>query len=72
MIFPLKCPGETAGPEAINNGILKELAHPLLFPLCDLFNASPIRGKVPGIWKQANITPIHKKTGPSDIRVTRG
>ena len=59
--------GKASGPDAINNRILKELAKPLSFPLSDLFNASLIKGKVPALWKQANVTPIHKKNDPSDI-----
>ena len=59
--------GKASGPDAINNRILKELAKPLSFPLSDLFNASLIKGKVPALWKQANVTPIHKKNDPSEI-----
>ena len=53
--------------DAFNNEILKELAKPLSFPLSDLFNASLIKGQVPALWTQANVTPIHKKNEPSDI-----
>ena len=53
--------GKASGPDQINNRILKELAHPLSFPLCDLFNYSLSCGKIPKIWKQANVTPIFKK-----------
>ena len=59
--------GKASGPDAINNRILKELAKPLSFPLSDLFNASLIKGKVPALWKQANVSPIHKKNDPSEI-----
>ena len=59
--------GKASGPDAINNRILKELAKPLSFPLSDLFNASLSKGKVPALWKQANVTPIHKKNDPSEI-----
>ena len=48
-------------PDAINNRILKELSRLLSFPLCDLFNFSLSKGKVPAIWKEANVTPISKK-----------
>ena len=47
--------------------LLKELAQPLALPLSDLFNLSISSGSVPHIWKQANVTPIHKKTDPSDV-----
>ena len=59
--------GKAAGPDSINNRILKELAFPLSFPLCDLFNFSLSSGKVPSIWKEANVTPIFKKDDPSII-----
>ena len=55
--------GKAAGPDTINNRLLIELAQ----PLCDLFNFSLFSGKVPDIWKQANVTPIHKKNDPSDV-----
>ena len=52
--------GKAAGPDTINNRILKELSIPLSSPLCDLFNYSLTTGQFPEAWKQANITPIHK------------
>ena len=62
--FPL---GKAAGPDLINNRILKELSEPLSLPLCDLFNCSLSSGNVPKILKQANVTPIYKKNEPSDV-----
>ena len=59
--------GKAAGPDSVNNIILKELAQPLSSPLSDLFNYSLARGKVPAAWKQANVTPIFKKDDPSDV-----
>ena len=62
--------GKASGPDGINNRILKELARPLSFHLSDLFNASLvklIKGQVRALWKQANVTPIHKKNDPPDI-----
>ena len=47
--------------------MLKELAKPLSFPLSDLFNFSLTSGKVPFIWKVANVTPIFKKDDPSVV-----
>ena len=66
MLKTLKL-GKAAGPDAINNRILKELSHPLSFPLCDLFNFSLLKGKVPAIWKEANVTPVFKKDDPSCV-----
>ena len=59
--------GKAAGPDAVNNRILKELALPFSVPLADLFNLSLCKGKVPNIWKEANVTPIFKKDDPSMI-----
>ncbi|MCG8046167.1 MAG: reverse transcriptase domain-containing protein [Candidatus Thiodiazotropha endolucinida] len=59
--------GKATGPDLINNRILKNLAHPLSFPFCDLFNFSLNQGLVPKLWKQANVSPIHKKNDPSDV-----
>ena len=52
--------GKATGPDAINNRILTELATPLTFPLSDLLNFSLATGKVPQMWKEANVTPIFK------------
>ena len=59
--------GKAAGPDLINNRLLKELAQPLALPLSEFFNFSLSSGSVPHIWKQANVTPIHKKNDPSDV-----
>ena len=59
--------GKASGPHQINNRILKELAHSLSFPLCDLFNYSLSCGKVPELWKQANVTRIFKKGDQSEV-----
>ena len=58
---------KATGPDAINNRVLKKLAKPLSFPLSDLFNFSLTSGKVPLIWKVANVTPIFKKDDPSVV-----
>ena len=44
---------------------MRELATPLSSPLSDLFNFSLINGKVPLMWKEANVTLIFKKDDPS-------
>ena len=59
--------GKAAGPDSINNRVLKELAQPLSIPLCNLFNFSLTTDKVSKIWKQANVSPIYKKNDPSDV-----
>ena len=60
--------GKATGPDAINNRILKELATPLSFPLSDLFNFSLATGKVPQMWKEANVTPIFNPSVVSNYR----
>lgn len=59
--------GKAAGPDTINNRILKALSQPLSDPLSALFNSSLVNGKFPKLWKQANVSPIHKKDDPSDV-----
>ena len=58
--------GKASCPDAISDRILKHLAKPLTFPLSNFFNACLIKGQVPALWKQANVTAIHKKNDPSD------
>ena len=36
-------------------------------PLTDLFNFSLLKGKVPNLWKQVNVTPVLKKNDPTDV-----
>ena len=49
------------GPDNISNRILKETAEVMAVPLSKLFNKILISG-FPRIWKEAKITPIHKKS----------
>jgi endonuclease/exonuclease/phosphatase family metal-dependent hydrolase len=49
------------GPDNIPAIILRTCAAALAPSLCSLFNLLLSFGEVPGDWKQANITPIHKK-----------
>ena len=59
--------GKATGPDSISNCLLKELAVPLSEPLADLFNFSIRSGKIPQLWKEANISPICKKDDPSIV-----
>ena len=49
------------GPDGISNRLLKSTAESLAMPLSKLFNLSLSQGKFPSQWKQANVSPIHKK-----------
>ena len=51
-----KAPGVDNLPARILHTCAKELC----IPLAHLFNLSPRTGKMPTLWKSANITPIHK------------
>ncbi|XP_053383663.1 uncharacterized protein LOC123535923 [Mercenaria mercenaria] len=59
--------GKAAGPDNINNRVLKELSQELAKPLCDLFNYSLSIGKVPTEWKLANVCAIFKKNDPKEV-----
>ena len=59
--------GKASGPDEISNHILKKIATPLSCPLRNLFNFSLATGKVPLIWKEANVTLIFKKNDPSVV-----
>ena len=53
-------PSKSAGIDEIHNRILKECAHSLCYPLCQLFNKSLHIGTYPELWKLANVVPIYK------------
>ena len=52
---------KASGPDGLSNRILKELSHEISSPLCSLFNKSLSLGKFPSPYKDANVTPVHKK-----------
>ncbi|KAI8500844.1 hypothetical protein Bbelb_216620 [Branchiostoma belcheri] len=52
---------KSAGPDNIHPRLLKELARHLCIPLNILFKKSLEAAKLPEGWKQAHVTPIHKK-----------
>ena len=63
--------GKATGPDSISNRLLKELAVPLSEPLADLLNFSIRSGKIPKLWKEANISPIYKEDDPSIVSYYR-
>ena len=52
--------GKSAGPDGINNRILREVANELSPVLCMFFNTSLRLGEVPGAFKEAHVTPVPK------------
>lgn len=64
-VLPL---GKAAGPDMINNVVLREAAKELSDPLCDLFNKSLDECRVPDTWKEANVCAIFKKGDPSLVQ----
>ena len=57
--------GKAAGPDGINNKVLREASKELSIPLCDLFNQSLDSGILPESWKQAHVSAVFKKGEPS-------
>ncbi len=54
-------PSKATGPDEISCRILKECAAQLAPSLTKLFNKSLSLGKVPELWKYANVVPVFKK-----------
>ena len=52
---------KSPGPDNVHPRVLYELRHSLAKPLCIIFNTSLNTGELPSIWKEANISAIHKK-----------
>ncbi|MEW8548405.1 MAG: reverse transcriptase family protein, partial [Candidatus Thiodiazotropha sp.] len=62
---------KASGPDLISPRLLKEGANVLAAPLCNIFNRSLVEKYFPKLWKNANVTPIHKKddkSSPSNYR----
>ena len=57
---------KSPGPDSLPPRILKECASILSSPLCFFFNKSFSTGKLPHLWKLANITPLFKKGSKTD------
>ena len=52
---------KSPGPGGVHPRVINELADCISIPLSTIFNTSLTTGKLPIEWKQANISPIHKK-----------
>ena len=59
--------GKASGQDEIGNCILKSLATPFSLPLSDRVKSSLASGKVPLIWKEANVSSIFKKEDPTVV-----
>ncbi|CAF0861072.1 unnamed protein product, partial [Brachionus calyciflorus] len=53
-------PSKSPGPDGVHGQILKNTAKAISIPIFIIFTNSFRSGIVPNIWKQANITPLHK------------
>ena len=58
---------KSTGPDLVSPRMLKEAALSICPSLTRLFNLSMEQGKVPKMWKEANVTPVHKKRDRSDV-----
>ena len=56
---------KACGPDLISPRLLREGADFLAYPLFIVFNRSLLQGYFPPAWKDANLTPIHKKDDKS-------
>ena len=52
---------KSGGPDNITAAVLKNLANELAEPVAELFNRSMKEGKLPSVWKEANVVPLFKK-----------
>ena len=62
----------TSGVDKIPVGLSKETAHISAVPLSRLYNLSFKKSQVPKLWKQANVTPIHKDGDQEPVEHYRG
>ena len=58
---------KAVGSDDVNNRILREIAHELLYPLCSLINQSLRLGIFPDTWKDALVCPIFKGGDPASV-----
>ena len=60
-------PFKSPGPEELQPRMLKELSNELSLPLSLIFSKSFSEGELFQHWKDAIITPLHKKSLPATI-----
>ena len=59
-------PHKTAGPDKFKPSVLQALHKELASILQLIFQRLIVTGKIPGIWKEANVSPIYKKAKKSE------
>ena len=59
-------PNKAIGPDGLSPRVLRECADALSPSLCALFNKSLSSGRLSSGFKEANVTPVHKK-GDKDV-----
>ncbi|RMB95089.1 hypothetical protein DUI87_28460 [Hirundo rustica rustica] len=57
---------ESTDPDGIHPRVMRELEEELVKPFSNIHHQSWLTGEVPGDWKLANVTPIHKKGAKED------
>jgi hypothetical protein len=59
--------GKSHGADGVSARLLKETSHNISEPLSALINMSFDKAQVPTSWKEANVSPVHKKNCRSSI-----
>jgi len=54
---------KSMGPDEMHPRLLNETADIITRPLCDIFNKTFNEGKLPSVWKQANVSALFKNKG---------
>ena len=60
-------PDKSSGPDGISPWVYKAYVEILAYPVSVILNCSYNQGKLPSIWKSANISPIPKETQITNI-----
>ena len=58
---------KSVGPDEIPNWLLNTCATTISIPVCSMFNSSIREGRVPGLWKCADVLPLGKISRPKSI-----